>query len=524
MQTTASARERLRRLGQADLGAHIEIATGKKLWSVQRRIARAVSVPRSKVVVPSCNASGKTHLAARIALAFFDSFKPGTPCDICGGPCGGAKVITTSSKWEHLKDNLWGEMRIAYPLMVDRVGFDGRMLPGDLRLEGAPNWFILGQVAEKEEGFQGYHAAHKLIIGDEATSISEAVAHGITGLLASGDSRLFLIFNPTTADTYAANMSRAPGVETIQITAWDTPHFTHEEVPEGSNLITPRFLEELKAQGMGEGTYEWTTRVQAKFWDMADDNLIAHPWIQQCYETQPYEGMRALGIDLATYGTNENVITYRDGNEIVWQRIFPSMRMDNFWQGPVLSVVMEVQPNYVIYDADGVGAGVIGEVEMIQRKMVRWAGQVLPFRGAYGVEGRFRNNRSMWWWALRRRLEHGALHIRMHDAKLEGQLLQLRYSITNSGEIRVETKDEMRKRNLESPDRADSMMYACALSEDLPVHEVRKPRMAERTFGVTDFSEEAMWGRVGNELDRQDGGADKRRWELNPVLGVPDDW
>src|SRR5258705_552806 len=84
----------------------------------RRRVARAISVPRAKVVVPSCNASGKTHLAARLALAFYDSFKPGTPCDICGGPCGGAKVITTSSKWDHLHDNLWGEIRMAYPQMV----------------------------------------------------------------------------------------------------------------------------------------------------------------------------------------------------------------------------------------------------------------------------------------------------------------------------------------------------------------------------------------------------------------------
>lgn len=524
MLQTASARDRLRRLGQVDLGAHIEISTGKKLWSIQREIARAVSVPRSKTVVPSCNASGKTHLAARLALAFFDSFKPGVPCDICKGPCGGSKVITTSSKWEHLKDNMWGEMRMAYPAMVDNVGFDGRMLPGDLRFEGSPQWFIIGQVAEKEEGFQGYHAAHKLIIGDEATSISDAVAHGITGLLASGDSRLCLILNPTTADTYAANMSRAAGVETIKIDAWHTPHFTGEEIPEGSNLITPRFLQELEAQGMGEGSYEWTTRVKADFWDMTDDNLVAMPWVVAAHDVQGFEGARALGVDLATYGSNENVITYRDGNTIVWQRYFPSMRMDTFWQGPVLAAVEEVEPNYVIYDADGVGAGVIGETEVIQQRMIRWGGAILPFRGAFGVEGRFQNNRSMWWWALRRRLESGTMCIQVRDQKLESQLTNIRYAVTNTGNIRVETKAEMRKRNVDSPDRADSLMYACALADDLPLYEIRKPRMAESTFGVSDNSEGAMWRRQGMELDRADGGRDKRKWQVNPVTGCPDDW
>lgn len=501
---TSSARERLRILGQADLGAWVEVATGRKLWSVQRQIARAVSVPRSKVVVPSCNASGKTHLAARLALAFYDSFKPGTPCNICKGPCGGAKVITTSSKWDHLHDNLWGEIRVAYPEIVDRVGFEGRLMPGDLRLEGSPGWFVIGQSAEKPEGLQGYHASHKLILGDEATSIDPAAALGITRLLASGDSRLCLILNPTTAETYASDMSRAEGTVTIRIRAWDTPHFTTEAVPEFSNLITPVFLDEMKAQGMGPGTFEWETGIEAKFWDATDDTLIAAEWVRDAHTVQAYDGVRALGIDLSSYGTDETVITYRDGNEIVWQRVFPAQRMDTFWQGPVLRAVMDVEPNYVIYDADGVGAGVSGEAERIQQRMLRWGGQVLPFRGGLGVEGRFNNNRSMWWWALRRRLEAGAISIRFHDPTLEKQLADLKYGVKESGDIRVETKGEMKKRKVGSPDRADAMMYACALSEDLPLTDVRKPRLSEG-FGVVDHSEDAMWRRTTRQLDSGDG-------------------
>jgi hypothetical protein len=419
---STSARDRLRMLGQRDLGAYIEIGTGKKLWSVQRRIASAVSVPRSKVVVPSCNASGKTHLAARIALAFYDSFKPGTPCRICKGPCGGAKIITTSSKLEHLEDNLWGEIRVAYPDLVKNVGFEGRLLPGTPRLEGGPHWWVIGLVAEKEEGFQGYHAAHKLILGDEATSIKEAVAHGITGLLASGDSRLFLILNPTTADTYAANMSRAPGVETIRITAWDTPHFTEEEIPEGSNLITPRFLEELKSQGRGQArtSGRLESRPSSGTWPTTTSSRCPGSPVLRDAALRGHPGARHRHGHVRHQRERHHL---RDGNEIVWQRIFPSMRQDTFWQGPVTKAVLEVEPHYVIYDADGVGAGVSGYAETVGRKMIRWNGQILPFRGAMGVEGRYKNSRSMWWWNLRRALEHGALHIRVRDPKLESQLI-----------------------------------------------------------------------------------------------------
>jgi len=522
---TTSERDRLRMLGQADLGAHIEIASGKRLWTIQRKIAAAISVPRAQVTVPSCNASGKTHLAARLALSFFDTFKPGTPCAICKGPCGGSKIITISSKYDHLALNLWGGIRTAYPEYVERVGFDGRLLPGDLKLEGGPNWFIIGQSVEKPEGLQGHHAAHKLIIGDEATAIGEDSSLAITRLLSSGDSRLLLIFNPTTSDTFAYHKSIAPGVENIRIRAYDTPAWTGEDMPEGANLITPRFLQELEIQGMGPGTFEWETSVEGRFWEAADDALIMLPWVKAAHEVQGYEGVRALGVDLATYGTNENVITYRDGNEIVWQRIYPSMRMDNFFQGPVLQSVAEVEPHYVIYDADGVGAGVVGEADHIRRAMVRWGGQVMPFRGGLGVgEARFRNVRSMWWWALRRRLEAGELSLRFTDPKLETQLTAIRYSLTNTGEIKVERKEEMKKRNMDSPDRADSLMYACAMCEDLPATALPgpAPTLASRQ-GVQDMSEKAMWARMGRDMDRAEGGL-KKTWQIDPVTGVPYDW
>lgn len=518
---SGSARERLRRLGQVDLGAMIEIATGNELWSVQRRIADAISKPRAHVGVPSCNASGKTYFSGNLVLAFFDAFLPGTPCSICKGPCGGAKIITTSSKWEHLKDNLWGEIRSAYPKWVQNVGYPGRMPPADLRIEYSPQHFAMGQSSDKAEGFQGYHAAHKLILGDEATSLDEQVSQGITSLLSSGDSRLLLIFNPTTPDTYAAQQCRSPRTEVIRITAYDTPHFTGEHVPEGSNLITPNFLEDLEAAGMGPGSYEWTTRVEAKFWDAADDALIAMKDVERAMEAQPVYGNRALGVDLASYGSAENALAWRDGTTLTKLQIFPSMRMDTFWEGPVRKAVRDSLPSYLIYDADGVGAGVIGYAENVAKEMPP-GGQLLPFRGALHTADRFRNARSAWYWQLRRRFEYGQIQLEVRDLKLIAQLTGIRYSITPTGEIRVETKEEMKKRGMESPDRADALMYAFALADDLPLTQIRKPNMAEKAFGVTDRSVEAMWDKDMKSLAGYSG--DERRWEINPVLGVPDDY
>lgn len=511
------ARTRLRRLGQLHLGDYIEIATGEELWAKQHEIAESVSQPHSQTVVPSCNASGKTWLAARIALAFYDSYRPGTPCEYCDpsgelGGCRGAKVITTSSKEQHLKDNLWGEIRLAWRRIGERHGIEGRLWPADTRVEGGPDWFITGLVATSAEGFQGYHAAHILVIGDEATAVSEEVAQGIVGLLASGDARLLLILNPTDENTYAAAKARSPLTCTIKIDAFSTPNFTGEKLPAGANLIHPGFLEDLKASGMGPGTYEWTTRVLADFWSIGDDTLISDAWYEQARTRAWMKGTVSLGIDLASYGTNESVIAIRDGNVLVGIEPYPAGRIDHFFQGPVTSSVRKWNPDYVIYDADGVGAGAIGYSEALYRSLKPGA-QVIGFRGAKNISPHYTNARSAWYWSLRKQFEGDYIAVGIEDAKLREQLTVIRYSIVQ-GAIRVETKEEMRKRGITSPDRADAVMYSFAYSIDLPSPTAPQQRsFAAEHFGVRDRSEEAMWEELGHQYDKP---------MVHPLLGVTD--
>lgn len=515
-------RDQLRQLGQIDLGMWVEAALGRELWNVQKRIGSATSKRRARVAVPSCNASGKTWTGARLALAFYDAFTPGSPCLICKGPCGGAKILTTSSKAEHLRDALWSEIRLAYyELKQNGIELPGVMSKGmNLRLESAPNHFMVGLSPNHAEGFQGFHAAHKLILGDEATSLDEQMQQGIAGLLATGDSRLLLIFNPTTDDTYAALETRAPGTEVIKIQAWDTPNFTDEHVPEGSNLTTPEWLEELKEKGMGPGTYEWTTRVEADFWTKGDDVLISAEVFDQATATEYIPGTRALGVDLAPYGTDECTIAFRDGNSLTKLQAFPSMLPNLFIEGPVMDAVRSFAPDYLIWDADGVGSGVYGDMERLQQKVNQAGGNVvlLPFRGGVSIAAKYSNARSAWWWALRRRFENGSISLALpRDDKLRDQVTDIRYSITDAGDIKVEPKQHMKKRGRESPDRGDALMYAFSMVEELPVPSMVVEQPLVNYTGVADRSVEAMWQRDMTRLRRPRHADRPNPWDKLPA-------
>jgi hypothetical protein len=106
-------------------------------------------------------------------------------------------------------------------------------------------------------------------------------------------------------------------------------------------------------------------------------------------------------------------------------------------------------------DADGLGAGVFD-------RLVELGHSVTEIRGGLPATQPedFTNRRSEWYWDLRNRFERGEIDIDPNDDVLAKQLVSIKYKLTSRGQIQVETKDEMRKRGVPSPDRADALVYS----------------------------------------------------------------
>jgi hypothetical protein len=74
---------------------------------------------------------------------------------------------------------------------------------------------------------------------------------------------------------------------------------------------------------------------------------------------------------------------------------------------------------------------------------------------------RVANLRAEGYWRLRERFERGQIMI-PDDDELINELTSLKYKIVNSkGTIRLEEKEEAKKRLGKSPDLADALMLAC---------------------------------------------------------------
>jgi hypothetical protein len=99
----------------------------------------------------------------------------------------------------------------------------------------------------------------------------------------------------------------------------------------------------------------------------------------------------------------------------------------------------------------GVGAGVYDRLIELGLPVTPYNGGEAPFDNE-----RFVNARAEDYWNLRELFENGEIDIDELDDKLAAQLGSIKWGVDSRGRIRIESKDDMRKRGMPSPDRADT--------------------------------------------------------------------
>jgi hypothetical protein len=125
--------------------------------------------------------------------------------------------------------------------------------------------------------------------------------------------------------------------------------------------------------------------------------------------------------------------------------------------GVIVSRRREIGAERIRIDIPGMGAG---PYDRLKEQGVPGIEEYNGGNRARNAE-RFADKRSEDYWGLRKRYEEGSI-AHPPDKKLAGQLSGLRYKTNSKGQIMLESKEDMRKRNVASPDRADALCIAFA--------------------------------------------------------------
>jgi ribosomal silencing factor RsfS len=213
---------------------------GEETWSGQDEILEALN-DHSKVAVRSAHSIGKSHIASRAVAYWVDVHDVDE-----------VFVVTTAPSAPQVKAILWRYIKSA-----KRKGD----LPGYITESEIPEWKVDGRLVgwgrkpqaltnleEAKSAFQGIHAKYVLVVIDEAGGVPKWLYDAIQTLVTSPTNRVLAIGNPDDPASHFEVINRPDsGWHVIQISAYDTPAFTGEEVSDdlaevlvGRGLSGPR--------------------------------------------------------------------------------------------------------------------------------------------------------------------------------------------------------------------------------------------------------------------------------------------
>jgi hypothetical protein len=157
-----------------------------------------------------------------------------------------------------------------------------------------------------------------------------------------------------------------------------------------------------------------------------------------------------MGVDVARKGSNESVILLRRGRDA---RTYPTYRYKGMTTmdlaEKVASAIQKHNPDAVFIDGGGVGGGVVDRLKQLGYRVI----EVQSGSSASDPE-RYLNKRAEMWGEMRDWLSIGCIE---NDQTLIDDLAGPEYDVTLKGQIKLETKEQMLKRGLPSPDSADAL-------------------------------------------------------------------
>ncbi len=458
----------------------ISMVLGEHLWSKQVEICEAI-MAHNKVAVPATNGCGKSFLMSRLVAWFV----------VCNDPTT-TRVVSFAPSARQVRDILWNELRA---LASKHSFLPGRILQTEWKINDliVANGFSCGGDAD-ETKFQGIHKPNILIIVDEAAGVAPHVGKALRAISTNESATLVAIGNPPTGDEHGFKWfeeicsTKSERWKVVRITAWDLPSMTDEPVPQeaADGLTSKAWVEEMMADfAPSEPWYK--ARLDAEFVDIGTSTAIPKEWLSQVIGY--YDPLRAgsirLGVDVSSTGGDEYVVACADGENV--SILYRSSGADNQDQtiladnvfkliaeklevlkGRVSRGLLDSQKLIVRIDTGGLGSA----VKDIIVKLITDGGledfvliEAIDFSARAFDSDRFKNVRAEMYWTLRELVRHHTVALAtdslVNRDEYIGQISAPRLAQSDTDRrYSLESKKDMKRRRIESPDLADAIVLA----------------------------------------------------------------
>ena len=381
-------------------------------------------------------------------------------------------MVTTAPTGDQVKAILWSEINGAFSKAQARgKPFIGRVNETEWKLDKRLLAFGRKPSDYNPHAFQGIHAKYVLVIIDEACGVHKQFWTAANAIATGEHCRIVAVGNPDDPGSHFARVCAGGRWNVIKISAFDSPNFTDEEVPDEVRpmLVSQAYVDDMKAE-YGEESPTYISKVLGEFPMDAEDGVVRLSKVRACCRPRETPWMPAqlapveLGVDLGA-GGDETSIRERRGAVVGREWRFRE-RDPKKTAARIVEAINQSQAGVVKVDSIGIGWGLVGMLQEKQSQGLHKAHVVgVNVSEASTRPDRFKNLRSQIWWEIGRQLSEDQAwdlsELPEDDReRLVSQLTAPKYTTDSSGRTVVEPKAETKKRIGRSPDNADALLLA----------------------------------------------------------------
>lgn len=347
--------------------------------------------------------------------------------------------------------------------------------------EAPESWRVDAQTCKEEnsESFAGQHSASStsFYVMDEASAVPDVIWEVAEGGLTDGEPMMFVFGNPT------RNTGRFRECFGKRKNVWST-----RQIDSRSVFITNKEQMEEWRKEYGEDSDFFKVRVKGEFPSQSDKQFILSGLVMgAARRDMPHNAATCaiIGVDVARFGDDDSVIYTRIGRGWLPIKRFKGLSTTQLVAkvkqhfDEVRALGFPRDRIYINVDEGGVGGG--------PKDQLRDDGY--PVRGIQFGAGAddpktYARLREEMWGRMKLWLMDGGTI--PNDQGLIDDLTAPEYDILPGGQIKLESKKDMKKRGLNSPDSADALAltFAYKIEEYIPLAELeyRNRRSGRRDY------------------------------------------
>ncbi|EEW1885291.1 TPA: terminase [Escherichia coli] len=436
----------------------------------QQQIIQSVQETGSRTTVTSGHGTGKSSLTAMLLLIFMILFPD-------------ARVIIVANKIGQVKTGVFKYVKQYWANAVKRHGWLQTyfVLSDTMFYERSRKgiWEVLckGYRLGNEEALAGEHAAHLLLILDEASGISDKAIGVMTGALTEEDNRMLMLSQPTRPSGYFydSHHSQAKTPDNPK-GIWTAIVLNSEESP----FVTPQFIKQKLLEYGGRDSIEYMVKVLGQFPREINGYLLGRDECDRAARRKVLLEKNWGWVATADVGNGRDksvlnickVSGHRDNRRVVNFKVMEmpgTMDPLAFADFIYNECTPEKYPNITIaVDADGFGSDTCAQ--LVRRGAnpvrIRWGKPMFANKD----RERFVNQRAYANIMARDAIKSGRMRIDS-DPKTAEQASKIPFLLNEEGKMAMMRKEHMRQKlNIKSPDRWDTYCFTM-LVDYVPANE-----------------------------------------------------